>query len=172
MSVIIRALGPDDAEIYRALRLRGLEEEPVSFGDSYEEASSRPLDYFRDGLQKYVQFGAFVENRLVGHAGAERHQGVKTRHKAWVWGVYVAPEARGKGVSKRLLQTVMDWAGAQAGLEQLHLSTDARNAHTQGLYASFGFEPYGTETHIFKLPDGSYVDDVLMVKFLTRGVAA
>ena len=43
-------------------------------------------------------------------------------------------------------------------------------AHAGGgarrLYASFGFETYGREQHATKLPDGSYVDEELMVLFL------
>lgn len=158
----VRLLTTAEAAIFHQLRLRAVKEETRSFLESYEEAKQKPaVSYFENGWIS----GAFIGGALVGITGLFRHKGAKVEHKGIVWGVYVVPEARGKGLARRLIEAVVLEA-AQAGLELVQISTDRTNAATQALYQSLGFEPYGTEKHIMKLPDGSYIDDVWMVKFL------
>lgn len=157
-----RLLTAADAEAFHRLRLRAVKEEPRSFLETYEEAKQKTAaSYFESGWIA----GAFSGDALVGITGLFRHKGAKVAHKGTVWGVYVAPEARGQGLARRLIETVVEEA-ARAGLELVQISTDITNPATKGLYQSLGFEPYGTEKHITKLSDGSYVDDVWMVKFL------
>lgn len=152
----------DDAGRFHVLRLRAVREETRSFLETEDEVKQKSGgDYFKNAWIA----GAFIEGQLVGIAGLHRHQGKKVEHKGIVWGVYVVPEARGKGLSRKLIEIVLKEA-KKAGLELVQISTDRTNAVTQGLYKSLGFTSYGTEKHILKLPDGSYIDDVWMVKFL------
>jgi ribosomal protein S18 acetylase RimI-like enzyme len=162
--VTIRLLTVKDAEIFRALRLRAMQEEPSAFCEAYEDAVTWPLARFENHFDNGWIAGAFLSGALVGATGLYRHLGKKVQHKGTVWGVYVAPAARGKGVARRLLETVISEA-RQYGLEILHLSTDTQNPVSFALYKSLGFEPWGVEKHILKLPD-RYVDDVVMMKAL------
>ena len=59
-------------------------------------------------------------------------------------------------------------AGAKtAGFEQAELEVVSANAPAIGLYKKMGFEATGTIPRAFKYKDGSYGDNLFMVKDLT-----
>ena len=55
----IRILTPDDAAIYRAVRLEGLQNHPDAFTSTFERESEQPLSFFADRLATSTVFGAF-----------------------------------------------------------------------------------------------------------------
>jgi GNAT superfamily N-acetyltransferase len=84
--------------------------------------------------------GAFDEReRLVGVAGFFRIEAVKARHKGVVWGMYVAPEARGRGVGKDLLEGLIERCMRLTELEQLNLDVVIPNDAARNLYLRSGF---------------------------------
>jgi ribosomal protein S18 acetylase RimI-like enzyme len=164
----VRALTADDAERFWALRLRGLREHPDAFGRSDEEERTTPLAEVRARMAAPPEgfvLGGWRGDELVGIVGVRRFGPSKQRHKAMLWGVYVAPEARGAGLARRLVGEAIARARDLPGLEQLHLSARAGGV-ARRLYASLGFETFGLERHAAKLADGSYVDEEHMVLFL------
>lgn len=166
-----RLLTEKDAAIFRELRTRGCHEEPGSFLMTGEEMEALPDKNILRFFSGSWIAGAFIDGELVGITGLTRNKGIKTRHKGTVWGVYVAPEARGLGCGRAMIGMVLNEA-EQAGMEAIMLSTDVTNSITVSLYKELGFEPYGIERHILKLEDGRYVDDVWMIKFLKQDKAA
>jgi ribosomal protein S18 acetylase RimI-like enzyme len=61
-----------------------------------------------------------------------------------LWGMWVAPEARGRGLGRALVEHVVGWArerGAAAVL--LDLTDTERTAAAAALYSSLGFAPTG-----------------------------
>ncbi len=52
--------------------------------------------------------------------------------------MWVAPRARGTGVSDRLVRAVLDWAVA-GGHRVVRLEVAERNSHAEGLYLRNGF---------------------------------
>ena len=163
----ISILTADDAAAYQALRLRGLQESPAAFGSTYQSEVGVPLSRIAGRLvrgagREDVMFGAFDDGgALVGLAGLGRQTGLKTRHRAHVWGMYVAPEARGRGVGRALMQALIAHARTLAGLERLTLGVEAGNAAARALYHAVGFVTYGVEPQAYKL-DGEYWDSELM----------
>jgi ribosomal protein S18 acetylase RimI-like enzyme len=107
-------------------------------------------------------FGAFLDGRLVGTATVVHEARAKARHKAWLVAVYVAPEARRRGVGRAVVGAALEQARAWDFVEQVHLGVAVVNESALRLYRSFGFEPYGREPRAIKLPD-RYVDEDLMV---------
>jgi ribosomal protein S18 acetylase RimI-like enzyme len=109
-----------------------------------------------------VMFGAFNDRgALVGLAGLGRQTGLKTRHRAHIWGMYVAPEARGRGVGRALMDALIAHARTLDGLERLTLGVESGNAAARALYLSLGFVTYGIEPQAYAL-DGQYWDSELM----------
>lgn len=164
----IRELTAADAEIFRALRLRALQEEPEAFGSSWEEENARPLAQTIARLQTegMIAFGARdADGHLVGMVRLFRHDGVKVSHKADIISLYVAPEVRGRGVGRMLMEAAIERARATPGVEQLLLAVNATNTPARNLYLTLGFEPFGREPLALKIGD-RYYDEELMALFL------
>ncbi|HEX2208494.1 MAG TPA: GNAT family N-acetyltransferase, partial [Longimicrobium sp.] len=123
----IRILTADDAAAYQALRLYGLRESPAAFGSTYENEVDIPLPDVAERLARGtggedVAFGAFDDGgALVGVIALHRQTGPKSRHRGSVWGMYVAPQARGRGVGRALLDALIAHARTVEGLERLTL---------------------------------------------------
>lgn len=164
----IRILTADDAEEFRTLRLRALREEPTAFGSSWEEENARPLEQTVARLQSdgITAFGGFDDaGKLAGMVRLLRQDGVKGEHKADIISMYVAPEARGRGMGKMLLEAAIAQARATPGIEQLLLAVNTTNTPARNLYLAMGFEPFGREPRALKIGD-HYFDEDYMALFL------
>jgi len=109
--------------------------------------------------------GAFREGALVGMAGFHREQELKSRHKGRVWGVYVTEAARGCGIGRELMRTLIEHANAEPGLQQIVLTVTAGQLAAQRLYQSLGFVAFGREPRALMV-DGRYVDEDYYVLIL------
>jgi ribosomal protein S18 acetylase RimI-like enzyme len=169
----IRLLTANDAEAWWHLRLEMLRNDSASFADSAEEHETSTIENARkhlstgDPASNFV-IGSFENSRLTGTAGFFRRRHNKERHKGHIWGVYVRPESRGKGVARALMQEVIRRARQMEGLEQVTLVASA-HLPARKLYEALGFESYGVERRSLKIGaqiGAEYVDDVLMVLWL------
>jgi RimJ/RimL family protein N-acetyltransferase len=160
----IRPLTEADAQGWRELRLRMLRDHPDVFGSSWEEFAQQSLEEVarrmreRNAPPDNALFGAFMDGELIGSTGLHREEGAKDRHKAMIWGVYTAPETRGRGVGRALMNAAIARARATPGLERLTLAVATHNTAARALYVSLGFAPWGLERHALKLPD-RYIDE-------------
>jgi ribosomal protein S18 acetylase RimI-like enzyme len=161
----LRLLTSDDADAFWHLRLEALRNDSASFADSAEEHLATTVETARERLVKNDPISNFVAGVFEdGHLTATAGFYNKERHKGHIWGVYVRPESRGKGVASALMNEIVRRARAIGGLEQITLVASA-NLPAQRLYKALGFESYGIERHSLKIGD-QYVDDVLMVLWL------
>jgi ribosomal protein S18 acetylase RimI-like enzyme len=169
--VQIRILEADDARAWSELRLEALERELDAFGSSVEDHLKLTDDIIRtrlapDPQNKFV-VGAFAAGQLIGIAGLVRDQGLKDRHKAWVWGVYLTSNWRRQGIGRSLMKSLLEQASEVAGLEQITLRVAATQAAAINLYKSLGFVSFGCEPRALKIGD-HYVDEEYMVLMLRR----
>ncbi len=164
----IRALGPEDATAFQALRLQGLLECPTAFASSHTEEVGTALTVVAERLAMQndrAVFGAFDAGVLVGIVGVRRESMRKLAHKAHVWGVYVAPAARGTGTGRTLLAAALGFAANQLGVRQVTLGVNEQNAAAIALYRGLGFETFGVERG-FLCIDGVLHDELQMVRIL------
>ena len=165
----IRVLTPRDVEIYRVLRLEALTLEPAAFASSAEDFEKESFESIAKRLQveDFGNFtlGAFDGEQLVGIATFFVEPRIKTEHKGHVFGMYITPEARGKGVAKLLLQTLIERVKTYPKVKKLNLSVMRTQQAAKKLYTSLGFEVYGVERIALKLGE-DYIDAEDMVLFL------
>ena len=162
--MLVRPLAEPDFDAWWRLRLRMLKEHPDAFGGSYEEAVSGGVERQRERFLQPNAFilGAFDGETLVGTVGCVQQQPAKVRHKAFIWGMYVAPEARGRGVGRALMEAAIARARQWPEVEQIHLAVVTTNEVARRLYRSLGFEVYGVEPAALKV-DGRDLDEEHML---------
>jgi RimJ/RimL family protein N-acetyltransferase len=176
ISFTIGPITPDRFPAWRQLRLRALKDHPDAFGRSYEsyaalsfEEASEEFFSRRPGRGPDSEtYGAFdADGKILGAAGVFRESGEKERHRMFLWGMYVAPEARGTGVADALVDALLDFSRSLDGVLQVHLAVTAHNHTARRLYERHGFKRYGTDPRTL-FQDGTFLDEDLMVRFLDR----
>jgi ribosomal protein S18 acetylase RimI-like enzyme len=143
----VRRLAPADAEAFMALRHETLTEAGHAFGATPEDDPGHSREFVRAMLADVncqAVFGAFDGEDLVGQVGFRRSTKAKERHRAGVWGMYVAPRARRRGVGRALLDALVAHARAE-GVEQVALSCTDAATDAKRLYESAGFVVWGRE---------------------------
>jgi RimJ/RimL family protein N-acetyltransferase len=163
MSFVIRPLHPDEATLYRDIRLEALRLHPEAFSSAFEQESAQPLAAFEQRLTGNTVFAGFREQDVLGVAGFMAESGMKRAHKGHLWGMYVRRAARGTGLARQLVEAVLEFA--QGRVELVQLSVISGNVPAHRLYSSLGFAPYGLEERSLKV-DGKYLDEVHMVRRL------
>jgi ribosomal protein S18 acetylase RimI-like enzyme len=144
----IRTLHPADWTVYRALRLRALAESPAAFGSTLAEECQRPDDVWAARLaapalgahQQGWPFVAELDGTPVGLAWVKM-DGADVA-AASLYQVWVAPEARGRGVGAALLDAAIAWARARRA-HALRLDVTAGDGAAARLYRRTGFVDVG-----------------------------
>lgn len=157
---IVRRLIADDSAAFRQLRLAGLLEAPTAFGSSYAAEKDSTDEDFAGIIGRNYVAGAFVDGRLAGVAAFFAMTSEKTSHRGTIWGVYVDPACRGRGIAQLLIEDVL--AHAKDVVLQVHLSVVAGNEAALALYEHLGFVRYGHEPRSLRI-DGRFYDEYLMV---------
>lgn len=163
-TVVIRQSNLADAASFRELRLEALQDSPAAFGMDYQKSSQSSAKYWEDTLtmddQESAIFFAEMEQRLIGMTGIARGRSPKTRHGAYIWGVYVTPTWRGLHIAEELVCSCKDWAKARE-IVILRLAVVASNRPAVRCYERCGFVTYGTEPRSL-FYEGQYYDEFLM----------
>lgn len=140
----IRLLHKNDAPAWRILRLRMLAEHPEAFGEHVDDFRKRDEASVEQMMLGGHVHGAFLDETLVGSAGWHSQHGAKRAHIGVIWGMYVAPEARSRGIGGALLDTMLAEIRA-AGCSVAQLGVSEANSIARQLYESAGFAPWGRE---------------------------
>lgn len=141
-AITVRPLAPDDASAYRALRLAGIAELPAAFCTTHAAESGLPLARIAERLRTtshQIIFGAFDQEQLIAIAGLRREPIAVVHDKASLWGVYVAPQARGLGAGRQLVQAAIAHACSVPELGRVRLAVAQDNHAALNLYLGCGF---------------------------------
>jgi GNAT superfamily N-acetyltransferase len=164
----IKQLRVSERDAVLALRREALESHPHAFGAAPSEdrlLTGRDTEGMFGSAGRSAIFGARDGHALVGMAGLARASGAKHRHKAIVWGMYVVPSTRRRGVGRMLLDAVVSEARTWPDVRQLHLSVTDAAPEARRLYDSAGFVEWGREPRSLKWSD-RYVDEAHLALLL------
>lgn len=158
-TVAVRRLRAEDWPEFRALRLRALATDPLAFGSTREAEAGRPESRWRESALRGAGSSAEAtwvavgpEGRLLGMAGLFAREG-----RFHLWGMWVAPEARRRGVGRRLLDPLLRWAHAQDPSAEVVLEVNPVQESAVRLYRSAGFERTGESRPLGHTP-GQFVN--------------
>jgi GNAT superfamily N-acetyltransferase len=156
----LRRLTVDDAEAFREIRLEGLRLTPQAFTSALSEEEVRPLDDFRRVVETNHVLGGFdAAGALLGVMGLRITDSPRTGHIGLIWGVYLRETARGTGLARRMLETLV--AKARGRVEALELGVGVYNTPARRLYASVGFVEVAHMPRVVRVDD-IYYDELLM----------
>ena len=137
--MVIRRLGAGDAELLRDVRLRSLADSPDSFATTLADERALPAAQWlaRASAPGEAVFVAFApDGEPVGIAGARPHDDAGA--VIGLWGMWVAPRARRRGLGERLVAAVARWA-AEQGAGRLRLGVMADVPASVAFYERLGF---------------------------------
>lgn len=156
----VRLLTADDAAAFRDIRLAGLAADPRAFSADWAEEAQRDLGWFADRLTTSHVFGVDDgEGGLRAIAGLAIPTNSKKCHQGHVWGVYVCPTARGRGLAAAALAAVI--AAARGRVESLHLGVGTYNLAAIRVYGAAGFVGTGHEARALRIGD-DFIDEMTM----------
>ncbi|GHF47771.1 ribosomal protein S18 acetylase RimI-like enzyme [Deinococcus metalli] len=145
---VVRVLTAADAPAYRAVRLAALRSDPLAFLTTADEFAARPLDSVAARLEpteRTVTLGAFVDGALVGLLTLAREEAAIMAHRVNVYGVSVAPGARGRGVGDALVRAAIAHVRAWPGVATLNLAVMDTQGSARRLYERHGFRVWGRQ---------------------------
>lgn len=164
-------LQPRDAVRYARLRRRMLLDAPWAFSASPENDRGLDLAFLEKALAAETQAIFAIEasapsvasepRELVAAAGVLRQVSPKFDHRANIWGVFVAPEHRRKGLGRAVVAAAIDWAREQPSVDYVDLGVSERAEDARRLYESLGFAAWGREPEATEV-DGRRYDEIHM----------
>lgn len=140
----IRILTASEGQAYRSLRLRALQDSPEAFCSTHAEEAARPASSWDERLQRAATLGQDLPlfymsgDQPVGMLWAKID--ADNPSNVTLYQMWVAPEARGKGVAQALLEHAGAWARSKGALT-LSLGVKGGETPAYRLYAKVGFIP-------------------------------
>ncbi|WP_181310310.1 GNAT family N-acetyltransferase [Nocardioides campestrisoli] len=139
MPYVSRILTGEDWMSLREIRLRALADSPDAFQASLQQSSEDPEDAWRARADQAGPTLLILDGEHpVAMGGALAYPESRT---AWLWGIWTAPEARGQGLSRRVVSELVEWCRAHS--LDVHLHVTDGNDPARSVYESHGFEPTG-----------------------------
>jgi len=103
--------------------------------------------------------------RVQGFYRTSRYEG-RERHVAYLGTFAVAPEARGTGLARSIIETAISRLHSE-GVTRIELTLEADNPRALSFYRKVGFELEGTRRSAYKRSsDAHYVDQLFMAMLL------
>lgn len=139
MSVEARTITADDWSLLRNVSLRALADSPDAFRTTLAEAQALTDDFWRQRAEGSAPILVVLED----HRGAAMG-GVFTPPDsavAYIWGMWTAPEARGRGYAAGLLTDLVNWCRDRDLGVRLHVTEG--NQVARRLYVVHGFKSTG-----------------------------
>ena len=137
---VVRPVRPDDWARLRDVRLRALATDPRAFGATHADEAAFPEATWRErgaGGPDRVTFVAERAGAWAGIVTALDGGGVVE-----VVGLWTAPEHRGAGVGRALMDAAHAWARAR-GAARVELWLNVENTDARRLYDACGYLPEG-----------------------------
>lgn len=160
---IIKKLIPDEWEILKQFRLTALETDGSTFDTSLAETLSDTEAQWRSkisGASKVVLV-AYDGAMPIGMIRAYWNISERRGHVAYIRGLYVIKEYRGRGFGKKLMDAVIGEIRKVGEIKKIQLEVITGLKEAVGLYESLGFKIAGVLYRELFI-DGVYYDKYIM----------
>ena len=138
----VRALGEEDWQQYRDIRLTALQNVPEAFVSTRAQEEAFDEQAWRERMRRSRRLVAERDGSPLGVVSLGLSE-ADLAHTVELFGLWVAPEARGTGVAWKLVQAGADQALAD-GHSHLGYWVGTDNGRAVAFASSFGFRPTDT----------------------------
>lgn len=141
MDVSIRQITENDWREFAQVRLKALQTDPLVFGSNYEKESQMTEAEWRSRLRAKDNaiFLLYAGYEPIGVTGVSVDRNDPTKKTALLWGSWLAPGFRRKGLSELMYQTRINWAKQQPTVEKIIVSHRASNVSSKYANQKHGF---------------------------------
>jgi ribosomal protein S18 acetylase RimI-like enzyme len=148
MQAIARAFRPDEWLVYKVLRLRSLEDAPSAFGSTLAlellRADTEWTERVRIAATSNSDCALFAEIEGVPSGLVWAKADGNDPHTINIFQMWVAPEARSRGLGSALLNAAIHWA-RQYGAHFAKLGVTCGDTPAVRLYKRAGFRDIGAK---------------------------
>ncbi len=109
---------------------------PLSRHDLHQYIENTTGDIYRDGQLRLI-----IESSEAGIMGCIDLFDFDARNRKAAIGMYIAPEARGKGVGKQAVEQLLDYAFGFLHLRMIYAIISVHNHPCSRIYEQMGFIP-------------------------------
>lgn len=153
--MVVRRLLTGDVDLLREIRLTALAGTPSAFSSTLEAERNAPPSHWRQRVQESedghtgVIFAAVDEHGPLAMAGAyvPDEQG----DRCVLWGMWVSPTSRRRGIGIQLVEAVESWAKDHE-LRSVELSVTDAVPGARAFYDQQGFAPAGAPAPLAEDP--------------------
>ena len=114
-----------------------------------------------------MMIAVYVNDNIVGNCALNFYGHIKDRHRGTI-GIGITPKYQGMGIGSLLFDEMINIAKNRNGVTQLELGVMKDNIPAKRLYTSKGFIKTGETPRAMRLPDGTYLDEEMMVLYLDK----
>jgi ribosomal protein S18 acetylase RimI-like enzyme len=123
---------------------------PEAFTSTVQERTALPLEWWQKRLDARADANELVlaatdGDRMMGVAGLSFETRTRARHKATLFGMYVADDFRHRGIGQALVRASLEHARSRAGVRLVQLTVTQGNDAARSLYERCGFVAFGVE---------------------------
>ncbi len=138
--------------------------------EEYHRSSWQERSHLKRVLKTEDQVYILAEDDkgdIIGLITTQVFRRKRTRHII-EFGIAVHSSWRGSGLGSLMLEELIRWAETVPSLEKIELHVHANNVGAIKLYQRYGFDIEGRRKAAFKYDDGTYMDDIIMGRALSR----
>jgi len=140
--IVIRRLRPGEADLFKQLRLKALQDAPYAFPTTYEAAIQRSAESWREQAERTTHgsdratFIAFSDDIPIGMAALYRDE--HKEDSGELIQVWVSREFRGTRVVWDLMDEIFKWA-SENGFHTIIAGVTKGNDRARTFYTNYGF---------------------------------
>ncbi len=160
INISIRQINEKDWREFREIRLKALKADPTVFGSSYEREVNKSKQDWKDWVGEKGQAIFFIhdEETPIGMTGIYIPQDTVGKSTSVLWGSWLEPDYRWKGISGLMYEARIEWAKQQSELKRIEVSHRESNLASKHANQKHGFKYTYSESKTWH--DGVTEDEV------------
>jgi len=147
--ITVTLFDPGDWAEFKAVRLLALRSDPAVFGSNFAKEAAYDDAYWREWAERpgCAVFAVRDGGKVIGMTGIALKREDPSGKDAVLWGSWLDPAYRGRGISEKMYRARLAWAEAHPTVERIVVSHRASNLSSKKANQKHGFTFTHEEAH-------------------------